>query len=224
MLKDNYLTDIDLLKSTDFFNCLDDTVLEQLSKISTLKKFVCSDVLFYERDGKNEIFYLLEGAIKFYKVDRFDNEIFLYKIVSNSMVFNITKMCEERNIACYANAEFLKDSRVLVFDSIKFRNLVQQNHDFMRVVLKESFKMIQQLQGVISRDIVFDGTAKVAHMLVSDLENFNSLKKHEIAYMLHIQPETLSRILKKLTRNEIIEIDKNSIKILNLDELIDIYK
>ena len=84
--------------------------------------------------------------------------------------------------------------------------------------------MIQQLQCIISRDVVFDGTAKVAHMLVNDLKNFNAFKKHETAYMLHIQPETLSRILKKLTRNGIIEIEKNCVKILNLDELRDIYE
>ncbi len=97
-------------------------------------------------------------------------------------------------MTCYANAEFLEDSRVLVFNNEKFRELMQTNHDFTKIVLKESFRMIQQLQCIISRDVVFDGTAKVAHMLVNDLRNFNTLKKHETAYMLHIQPETLSRI------------------------------
>ncbi len=207
-----------------FFNCLDDDILEQLSQIATMKKHVYSDVLFYEKDSQNEIFYLVEGAIKFYKVDRFDNEIFLYKIISNSIVFDIAKMCDEHVMSCYANAEFLEDSKVLVFNSIKFRELMKINQDFMRVVLKESFRMIQQLQCIISRDVVFDGTAKVAHMLVNDLRNFNTLKKHETAYMLHIQPETLSRILKKLTRNGIIEIEKNCVKILNLDELREIYE
>jgi CRP/FNR family transcriptional regulator len=84
--------------------------------------------------------------------------------------------------------------------------------------------MIQQMQCIISRDVVFDGTAKVAHMLVNELDTFNKLKKHEIAYMLHIQPETLSRILNKLTRNGTIEIEKNSVVILNIQELKDIYE
>ncbi len=217
------MVDVELIKHIPFFNSLDDVLIEQLSKIATLKKYVSSDVLFYEKDTQDEIFYLVEGAIKFYKVDRFDSEIFLYKIISNSIIFDISKFCEEHVISCYANAEFLEDSRVLVFNNIKFRELMQTNHSFMRVVLKESFRMVQQLQCIISRDVVFDGTAKVAHMLVNDLRNFNRLKKHETAYMLHIQPETLSRILKKLTRNGIIEIDKNCVKILNLDELREIY-
>lgn len=218
------MVDVSVIKNISFFNSLSDEVVKELANFATLKNYVYSDVLFYEKDSQNEIFYLIDGAIKFYKVDRFDNEIFLYKIVSNSIVFDIAKMCDEHIMSCYANAEFLEDSKVLVFNNLKFRELMQTNQDFMKMVLRESFKMIQQLQCIISRDIVFDGTAKVAHMLVNELRNFNTLKKHEIAYMLHIQPETLSRILKKLTRNGIIEIEKNCVKILNLDELREIYE
>ncbi|HIP30816.1 MAG TPA: Crp/Fnr family transcriptional regulator [Sulfurospirillum arcachonense] len=218
------MVDIEYLSNIQFFNSLEDNILFELSQIVKLKKFVFGDILFYEKDNQNEIFYLVEGAIKFYKVDRFDNEIFLYKIISNSIVFDISKMCDDHIMSCYANAEFLEDSKVLIFDSIKFRKLMKTNHSFMQIVLKESFRMIQQLQCIISRDVVFDGTAKVSHMLVNDLKNFNILKKHETAYMLHIQPETLSRILKKLTRNGIIEIEKNCVKILNLDELREIYE
>ena len=218
------MVDINFIKSVPFFNLLNDNILEELSKISKVKKFVFGNVLFYEKDQQNEIFYLIDGAIKFYKVDRFDNEIFLYKIMSNTLIFDIAKFCNEHIMSCYANAEFLEDSEVLIFDNEKFKKLLYSNQELLTVVMKESFRMIQQLQCIISRDVVFDGTAKVAHMLVNDLKNFNTLKKHETAYMLHIQPETLSRILKKLTRNEIIKIEKNCVKILNLDELREIYE
>ena len=218
------MIDKNLFKSMPFFSDISDETLEKLSQIATLKNCVASDILFYEKDEKDDIFYLYEGSVKLYKVDRFDSEIFLYKVTSNSMIFNTTKLCDEHTISCYANAEFMENSKVVAFDNAKFKELIHSNHDFMRTILRESFKMIQQLQCIISRDIVFDGTAKVAHMLVHDLNNFNTLKKHEIAYMLHIQPETLSRILKKLTRNGVIEIEKNSVKILNLDELKAIYE
>ncbi len=37
--------------------------------------------------------------------------------------------------------------------------------------------------------------------------------------MLHIQPETLSRVLKRLTRNGTIEVQNGKIRILNKDAL-----
>ena len=218
------MVDKKYIKNIPFFNPLSDNLLLELEKISKVQKFYCGDILFYEKDQQNQIFYLVEGTIKFYKVDRFDNEIFLYQIISNTLIFDISKLCNEHIMSCYANAEFTSNSEVLMFDNAKFKELLYENQELMRVVMRESFKMIQQLQCIISRDVVFDGMAKVAHMLVEDLQGFNSLKKHEVAYILHIQPETLSRILKKLARNGTIEIEKNHVKILNVDDLREIYE
>ncbi len=218
------MIDIDYLKEIPFFKSLDEEIVTELLDSAKVKNFNAMDILFYEREDKEDIYYIVSGSLKFYKVDRFDNEIYLYKLDSHSLIFNVSKLCDEYMVSCYANSEFLEDSEVIVFDGQKFKDLMYKNQKFMHIMLQEAFSMIQKLQCIISRDVVFDGTAKVAHMLINDLKTFNHMKKHEIAYMLHIQPETLSRILKKLTRNGIIEVDKNNIVILNADELREIYE
>ena len=214
----------DVLALIPLFDSLEPSDIEKLASFCTIRPYQEGDVLFYEKDNKDAIYYIINGSIKFYKVDRFDNEIFLYKLYSNSLIYNVSKLTDEFFVSCYANAEFLENSTVLCIQSRPFREMIYSNHRLMTKILQESFSMIQQMQCIISRDVVFDGTAKVAHMLVNDLENFNKLKKHEIAYMLHIQPETLSRILNKLTRNGTIEVERNTIIILNIQELRDIYE
>jgi len=213
-----------LIASLPLFDSLEKEDIEKITSFCSVRYHKAGDVLFYEKDTKDAIYYIINGSVKFYKVDRFDNEIFLYKLYSSSLIFNVSKLVDSFFISCYANAEFLEDSTVLCIQSEPFRKMIYTNHRLMTMILQESFKMIQQMQCIISRDVVFDGTAKVAHMLVNELETFNNLKKHEIAYMLHIQPETLSRILNKLTRNGVIEIDKNSVIVLNVQELKDIYE
>ena len=220
----NSTNTVAFLQSIELFSDLSEETLSFLCDHSKLQYYNNGEILYYEKEQRNEIFFILSGALKFYKVDRFDNEIFLYKLGQNSLVFDISKMCDEHVLSCYANAEFMQESEVLVFESDKFREMIKADPLLMQKVLRESFKSIQQLQCVISRDVVFDGTAKVAHMIVNELDTFNELKKHEIAYMLHIQPETLSRILKKLTRTGIISIEKNNVVILEEDELRDIYE
>lgn len=210
--------------SIPLFDSLTEEEKDAIASFCAVKTYKHGDVLFYEKDNKDAIYYIITGSIKFYKVDRFDNEIFLYKLYSNSLIFNVSKLIDSFFISCYANAEFLEDSRILSIQSAPFRDMIYDNQRLMQKILQESFSMIQQMQCIISRDVVFDGTAKVAHMLVNDLQTFNKLKKHEIAYMLHIQPETLSRILNKLTRNGTIEVEKNNIVILNIQELKDIYE
>ncbi len=72
--------------------------------------------------------------------------------------------------------------------------------------------------------MVFDATAKVAYMLVSDLNMFNKLIRQDVSFMLHIQPETLSRVLKKLSRDNIIEIENQQVIIKDEIALNSIFK
>ena len=214
----------EIVANLPLFESLEPNTIDKIVSFSSIKTYQEGDVLFYEKDDKDSIYYIIEGSIKFYKVDRFDNEIFLYKLYSHSLIYNVSKFTDKFFVSCYANAEFLEDSHILVIQSTPFRDMIYSNHQLMGKILEESFSMIQQMQCIISRDVVFDGTAKVAHMLVNELQTFNRLKKHEIAYMLHIQPETLSRILNKLMRNGTIEVEKNNIVILDIQELKDIYE
>lgn len=92
--------------------------------------------------------------------------------------------------------------------------------ELLEILLKKT----HQLQCIVNRELVFDATAKVAFMLTQDLEMFNKLKRQEVSFMLHIQPETLSRVLKRLTRNETISIENGEVIIENKEELISIFK
>ncbi len=206
----------DYLNTVPLFNHLSDDELQKLSAISKVKRYNKGEILYYEKDKQSEIYYLKEGLIKIYKIDRFDNEIFMYNLFKETLISEITDF---EKIGCFANAEFVVASEVLVIDFQGFKAIYEQSPNLMLRLLKEFAKKSNMMQCIINREIVFDGTAKVAFMLMNDLESFNSLKKAEIAYMLNIQPETLSRILKKLTRNEMIATEKGTIKINNKEAL-----
>ena len=209
----------ELIASIELFSGLDEFVISRLYECYRVTKRNAGDMLYYERESDESLHYIINGSVKFYKVDRYDNEIFLYQCGSDTLIFDIEKMCESGCFICFSNAEFSLDSIVLSFDAVAFKQIMSASSQLMQRILKESFKTISSLQCVINRDVVFDGAAKVAHMIATELNTFNSLKKHEIAYMLHIQPETPSRILKKLARNELMSMDKNMVVIQNLEEL-----
>ncbi len=217
------ITTIDTIKSIDFFNELNEEQISDLVSISSLVNHYKGSILFYESDTNSQIMFLVSGLLKIYKLDKFGNEIFLYHIYKNSMISELTKL-EDENIYCFSNAEFMEDSLVLSIDYKKFREIFINKNILSLKLINTLLKKTHQLQCIINRELVFDATAKVAFMLNQDLDMFNKLKRQEVSFMLHIQPETLSRVLKRLTRNGTIKIENGKVNILNKDALASVFR
>ena len=189
---------------------LDDNQIELLSDFSHISKYDKDAILFYETDIKNHLLFLVNGLIKIYKYDKFDNEIFLYHIYPNSLISELSSITNSE-IYCFSNASFIEDSIVLSIDFLRFKEHFLDNNILIKELMNSLLNKNHQLQSLVNRELVFDATAKVAYMLVQDLKMFNNLKRQEVSFMLHIQPETLSRVLKKLSRDEIIDIENQEV-------------
>ena len=211
------------IRRISFFNNLNDEQIELIASISNVAKYPNKSILYYESDISRNLLFLVEGLIKIYKVDKFDNEIFLYHIYKNSMISELTSM-DKSDIYCFSNAEFTEDSIVLSINFEKFQELFLSKNILTMELMGILLKKTHQLQCIVNRELVFDATAKVAFMLNQDLEMFNKLKRQEVSFMLHIQPETLSRVLKRLARDETICIENGEVTIKNKESLISIFK
>lgn len=212
-----------LIKKLDFFSSLNSEDLRLISTISTVTKHPKNAILYYENDTHNKLFFLVSGLLKIYKIDKFDNEIFLYHIYQNSLVSELTTI-DSSDIHCFANAEILEDSIILEVDFVELKRLFLSKNILNTQLINELLLKTSQLHCVVNRELVFDATSKVAYMLCDDLSMFNRLKRQEVSFMLHIQPETLSRVLKKLKRSEIIDINNSQIVIKNKNALKNIYQ
>lgn len=211
------------IKKISFFNNLDDEQIELIASISNVSKHSNKSILYYESDINKSLLFLVEGLIKIYKVDKFDNEIFLYHIYKNSMISELSST-KNSDIYCFSNAEFTEDSIILSVNFEKFQELFLSKNILTMELLEILLNKTHQLQCIVNRELVFDATAKVAFMLTQDLVMFNKLKRQEVSFMLHIQPETLSRVLKRLTRNGTISIENGEVIIENKEDLISIFK
>ena len=211
------------IKSLDFFENLSDNQIDILSNFSFISKYEKDSILFYETDLKTNLLFLVNGLIKIYKYDKFDNEIFLYHIYSNSLISELSNL-NTNEIFCFSNASFIEDSVVLSIDFLKLQEHFLNNNLLVKELMSSLLKKTNQLQSLVNRELVFDATAKVAYMLVSDLNMFNKLKRQDVSFMLHIQPETLSRVLKKLSRDNIIEIENQQVIIKDEIALNSIFK
>ncbi|EDZ62350.1 cyclic nucleotide-binding domain (cNMP-BD) protein [Sulfurimonas gotlandica GD1] len=214
---------LESIKKLNFFKSLDDNQIKEIKDISNIVEYPKGSILYYENDTSNKIFFLVSGVLKVYKIDKFENEIFLYHIHKNSLISELTSL-DSDSIYCYSNSEFMEDSVILEVNFTEFKKRFLANNILNNEFINEILLKTHQLHCVVNRELVFDATAKVAFMLSDDLEMFNSLKRQDVSFMLHIQPETLSRVLKKLKRSNIIEVENSNVSILDLEQLNNIFK
>ena len=212
-----------IIDSLEFFSNLSEDEVVELMFISSLKNYNSECLLHYEKTQNNKLLFLVDGLAKAYKMDKHDNEIFLYYIYKNHMLSEIS-LLQDECLNSYSNITFVEDSQVL---SINYRQFKKQFLDNGLLCLELASEVIRQsklLQALVNREFIFDSVAKVAMMLSTDLDMFNKLKRYDVSLMLHIQPSTLSRVLSRLKHNGIINIERGKVIIVNAKGLSKIYE
>lgn len=212
-----------IINSLEFFSSLNEDQIELLLSISVINKYPKEYVVHYEKKENSYLLFLLSGLAKAYKIDKHNNEIFLYYIYENSLISEVSNIKQD-TLSSFSNVTLLEDSQILQIDYKKFKeNFLDKGHlcaEFTNEIILRS----QQLQSLINREFIFNSIVKVAMMLHDELEIFNKLKRAEISLILHIQPETLSRVLNRLKRDKIIDAKNGKVIVLDKEALMSVYE
>ena len=207
----------------DFFKELNEKELLELMEISSLKHYSRECLLHYEKTESDKLLFLIKGLAKAYKIDKHENEIFLYYIYKNQMLSELSTLTTT-TLRSYSNVILVEESSILSIDYKAFKHQFLDKGLLCLELAQETIRQSQQLQALVNREFIFDSVSKVAKMLYSDLDMFNKLKRYDVSLMLHIQPSTLSRVLSRLKRQNIIDIDHGEVIITNAKALELIYE
>ncbi len=204
---------IQQLQKLDLFNTLNNNELEQIVKISTIKEFKKDNIVFYEGDSPEYFYLLIDGFAKVYKVDPKGTEIVLHNFVGTTL---IAEMASIEGFNFPATCICMEDSTFALIKKDEFLKILQTNAKISFKVTKSLTKKIKGMDGLLNRSLIFDATTKVASYIYDNPLSFKNKKNKIIATELHMTPETLSRILKKLKDLKIIDKEHN---LLNKDKL-----
>ncbi len=201
---------IEKLKQTTIFEDLDNKQLDYLISISHLKTFKKDNILFYKGDTPNYMYLLLDGSINIYKHNIRGNEVILKKVNKTSLIAELANLEE---LPSPSNCITKEDSRILVIDYKKFKDYFLTNPEFLFLFVKSLTQKLIKFEEILSRHIALNANAKVAKYIYENEKKFNEYSKVNIAKILNITPETLSRIIKKFKNEGVLVVHNGNLTI-----------
>ncbi|MFZ2969175.1 MAG: Crp/Fnr family transcriptional regulator [Sulfuricurvum sp.] len=205
-------------KKLALFQGLSSRDLELIAAQSSTKTFEKGELLFYEGDDLLYWYFVVDGILRSYKLSHDEHEISICYNESSMALSDIRFENHRYVTRMFGTIEAQTKGTLIGIKTSALSLLFTQSPEFSLRCFHSVLVSVENYQRTFFNNMVLDAMGKVAFMLSHELDKFNRLKKQEIAALLNIQPETLSRLLGKLVRKEIIALD-GSISVLDPNAL-----
>jgi CRP-like cAMP-binding protein len=200
--------------------------IEDLAMIVTDQVFRKGETIFSEGEDGNGFYVVITGRVKIFKLSPEGKEQILHFFGPGEPFGEVPVFAGQH---FPANAEALEESRVFFFSRKSFVDLVKRNPSLALNMLAVLSKRLLRFAALIDDLSLKEVPGRLAAYLLylsdqnrgsKDLEL--TITKAQLASLLGTIPETLSRILGKLSSQGLIETDGRRIRILDEEALRDL--
>ena len=201
------------IRELHLFAALSDEQFEEITRKSRTVSLEKAQTLFKMGDAASSFFVLTEGSVKL-SLDSPQGVEKVFMIVRPFDLFAEAVMFMEKH-RYPVNATAVQASKVVCFDSNLLVHYLRSSPDLSLKMLSllsvRLHRQINEIETLSSQN----STSRVLNYLASLISDDGSNRavialgtsKKNLASRLSITPETLSRVLTKLTQNNILEID-----------------
>jgi CRP/FNR family transcriptional regulator len=196
------------LQNIVLFKDVDEETIQNIESFTTIQKVSKDNIIFYEGDESKHLYLLVKGVIKLYKTSSSHKEIVLKYFHDNELIGEVANF---EDIPYPATAKAYSNIEILKIDFVKLKAIIVQNPNLSFNIQTSLIKKIKNLENIISTNLVLDSKERVAKYIYNYADTFFVTKNIEIAEILGVSPETLSRILKFFKDHDIIDIKTKKI-------------
>jgi CRP/FNR family transcriptional regulator len=206
-----------ILKQIPLFSQLKGEELESLGQISRIKGYGAGEYAFHAGDASDILYILIEGTVKVFMIDAKGKEVILHYFNPITLVGEYANLNQK---PFPAFALFDAPGKMLLVDFKQFKAEFLAHPDISLRLISSLVVKIKTLEDMLNRGLMLDSNARIIKLILEDEALFANLKHRQIASLLHLTPETLSRVLKKLKDLKLIEkTPEGGIKVLEKQKL-----
>jgi len=201
------------------FSKLDEDQLARLVEHAVVNNIPKKAMFFSEARFSQGLHVLLSGKVKLFKLSEDGKEQTIF-VFGPGEPFCLCSVFSDGKLP--ANLSALEDSKVLFISPSEFETMVQEDPsiqlNMMRVMsrrLKDAMEMIDSLslKQVPSRLAAYFLSRSEGRRVELDISY------RELSKIIGVTPEALSRALKRMSEEKLIELDGAVIELLDLDRL-----
>lgn len=214
-----------LLRRAVLFAGLPEDIFATLAGNAHEVRLATGEILFRQGDPADRFYFVCEGLIKLYRLSS-DGDEKIIEVMRPGGTFAEAVMFMGTG-RFPVNAEALNDARLLGIEHRHYMDILQRSPEACFTLLGDMSRRLHQHVNQIESLALQNATYRLVSYLLDQIprdikaspEVLLMTPKTVIAAQLSIQPETLSRILAKLRRKNLIEVEGNHIKVLDAEAL-----
>ncbi len=199
------------LSSMPLFSKLSPEHLAEIQSQMHIHQYEKDSIVFYEGDESEYLHILLDGVVRLYKTSPKGTQVHMHNFAAPEI---IALFAAFEKIPFPATCEFLGEGTVGMIPLDKIYTCMQ-NVDFSISLVSALSRRMKLLANLLHKETIYTTEAKIADLVMNNPSVFERLKNNEIASILNMTPETLSRILTKMKKEQIISIENHVVVILN---------
>lgn len=214
------------LRRLHLFSALSEEELAQVLASARVIDLGEGEALFALGQPARRFFYVRRGEIKLFRLSAEGAEKVI-EVIRAGETFAEAVMFMERADGYPVSAEALCETQVVGLDNQTFMALLRKSPDACFRVMASMSRRLRSHVDEIDRLTLHNATFRLVTYLLQQIpeevvqspEIQLTTPKHVIASRLGIQPETFSRILARLSRDNMIEVHGHSIVLHDIDSL-----
>lgn len=205
-----------------FFNDLSENELKDLISASYIQKYNKGELIHSKNSNCTGIVLVLSGQLRSFMSSNFGKEITLFRLFNRDICM-LSSSCVYSNLTYDINLEAEKDSSVIIIDSKFFKELSNKNISIQNFLLTLTQDKLSEIMWVLEQVVFFNLDNRLANFLINQHylnDSININMTHDtIANNLGSAREVISRMLKKFENDQIVEVSRGNIKIIDLEKL-----
>ena len=217
----------DYLRQISIFSELKDEFLEKIHKISLLRKYGKGRIIFMEGEPGEAFFYVKSGLVKISKLSSDGREHILH-ILNEGHIFAEVTLFSKTEYP--ATAEVLEEAEIGMIKNEDLEKVIMENPELALQLIKYLNNRLVEAHVKIRNLALSDTYGRTAQALLKLAEDYGrksskgieldlNISRQELANIVGTTRETVIRALAAFRKEHSIDIDKNTITIINMEKI-----